>query len=393
MNSVFDLEEVLANARQATGLDDFGELPFQEPLEKLLQFAREDLQFSDNGFLAFQSNLQRWLSNRLRYVDDLKKHPEILEEDVSDPIIVIGMPRSGTTKMQRLLSAVPGTLGLPLWMTLNPAPFPGEEPGNPEQRIQYARAIQAAQAENNPDFLASHERTADEAEEDSDLLLFSLDYLMLYIIHPSGRYLDWLRNRPRLPAYEFQKKLLQYLQWQQGGRRERRWILKNPGHIGQMDALTEVYPNATLLHLHRDLRQVLPSYCRLIQSIYRELFDSVDPLQIGRQTLAHWGPEFRRQQEQREAFAHRLNIVDMPYQAAVADSVAVAERVFEVAGMPLNQRARAAIHIWEQNNIQHKHGKPVYSMEQYGLNERGILDAFGTFDDDLAVNMSQKTAG
>ncbi|MCY4427215.1 MAG: sulfotransferase, partial [Halieaceae bacterium] len=116
MASAFDIDHVLANARQAAGLDDFGELPFLEPLEKLLQFAGEDLEFSDNGLLAFQSNLQRWLSNRLRYVNDVKKHPDILEEDVSDPIIVIGMPRSGTTNMQRVLSAAPDSLGLPLWM-------------------------------------------------------------------------------------------------------------------------------------------------------------------------------------------------------------------------------------------------------------------------------------
>jgi len=391
MSSIFDPEYVLASARQATGLDDFGELPFLEPLEKLLQFAEEDLKFSDNGLVAFQGNLLRWLSNRLRYVHDVKKHPALLEEDVSDPIIVIGMPRSGTTKMQRVLSAVPETLALPLWMTQNPAPLPDEQPGNPGPRIEYARAIQAAQAKNNPDFLASHERTADQAEEDSDLLLFSLDYLMLYIIHPSERYLDWLRSRARLPAYEFQKRLLQYLQWQQGGRRGRRWVLKNPGHIGQMDALSEVYPNATMLHLHRDLRQVLPSYCRLIQSIYQELFDAVDPLQIGRQTLAYWGPEFRRQQMQTEALADRLNVIDMPYQRAVADSLAVAERVFEAAGMPLNEQGRAAIHTWEQNNIQHKYGKPDYSMGQYGLREQDILDAFGTFDDDLRVNTSQES--
>ena len=71
--------------------------------------------------------------------------------------------------------------------------------------------------------------------------------------------------------------------------RGRRWILKNPGHIGQLDALSTVYPKATILHLHRDLRAVLPSYCRLIRAIYRDLFDEFDPRRIGRQTLAYWG--------------------------------------------------------------------------------------------------------
>ncbi|MEM8497166.1 MAG: sulfotransferase [Pseudomonadota bacterium] len=387
MRFAFDLDHVLANAQQAAGLDDFGDLPFVEALEELLRCAKEDLEFSNNGRLAFESNLQRWLVNRLRYVNDVKINPAILNEDVSDPIVVIGMPRSGTTKMQRLLSSLPGTISLPLWMTQNPAPFPGEEPGKPVQRIEYARAIQSAQAEHNPDFLASHERKADEAEEDSDLLLFAFDYLMMYIIHPSERFLTWLRSRPRLPAYEFQKRLLQYLQWQQGGKRGRRWILKNPGHIGQMDALTQVYPKATLVHLHRDLREVLPSYCRLIQSIYQELFVSVDPRRIGRETLAYWGPEFRRQRQQRQTFAEQLNILDVSYQAAVGDSLAVVERLFEAACMPLDEQVMVAIRNWEEGNKQHKHGRPSYSMAQYGLDQQDIMDVFGTFDDGFADNL------
>ena len=381
MSAVLDCKTVMNAARQAAGLDDFGELPFEEALSTLLDYAQSDLQFSAAGQVAFEANIRRWLVNRLRYVDAVKRHPEILDEDLSDPIIVLGMPRCGTTKMQRLLSSAPGTLALPLWMALNPAPFPGEIPGQPEERIAFARAIQAAQQENNPDFLASHERTAEEAEEDSELLLFAIDYLMVYIIHPSDRLLDWLRARPSLPAYQFQHRLLQFLQWQQGGKQGRRWILKNPGHIGQMDALSTVYPNATLVHLHRDLRQVLPSYCRLIQSIYQELFEAVDPELIGRQTLAHWGPEFCRQAQQRAALADQLNIIDVPYRAVLDDALAVAAQAFERAGVAFTADIEQAMRAWQQSNAQHKHGSPEYSMAQYALTDDDILAAFGTFDD------------
>ncbi len=380
METAYDLDGVLAAARYEAGLEDFGDIAFAEALAKLLECARRDLQYSDAGFTAFQANIRRWLVNRLRYVDGVKRNPEVLEEDVSDPVIVLGMPRCGTSKMQRLLSAAPGTIALPLWMTQNPAPFPDEEPGNPVGRIAFARAIQEAQQLNNPEFLASHERTAEQAEEDSDLLLFAIDTLMIFIVHPSDALLDWLRGRPRLPAYDMQRRLLQYLQWQQGGRQGRRWILKNPGHIGQLDAVSTVYPNATILHLHRDLRAVLPSYCQLIRAIYRDLFDDYDPLRIGRQTLAYWGPEFRRHREQRQALQDRLNIVDAPYRAVLDDAVGVAAGVFERAGMAMTGEMEKALKQWQVENVQHKHGKPSYSMEEFGLEEEAILEAFGTFD-------------
>ena len=377
----YDLDCVLGAAREEAGLEDFGDTGFTQALAKVLECARRDLRFSEAGFTAFQANIRRWLVNRLRYVDEVKANPAILEEDVSDPIIVLGMPRSGTTKMQRLLSAAPGTIALPLWMTQNPAPFPDEEPGNPTGRIAYARAIQEAQRANNPQFLVSHERTAEQAEEDSDLLLFAIDYLMMFIIHPSDALLDWLRKRPRMPAYQLQHKLLQYLQWQQGGRQGRRWILKNPGHIGQLDALSTVYPKATILHLHRDLRTVLPSYCQLIRAIYLDLFDEYDPHRIGRQTLAYWGPEFRRHRVQREALRGRLNIIDAPYGTVLEDAVGVAGTVFERAGMAMTPPMERALEQWQAENAQQKHGKPAYSMEEFGLDDSAIQAAFGTFDD------------
>ena len=381
MEAAYDLDSVLAAAREEAGLEDYGDPGFTEALARLLDCARRDLRFSDTGFMAFQANIRRWLVNRLRYVDGVKANPAILAEDVSDPIVVLGMPRSGTTKMQRLLSAAPGTIALPLWMTQNPAPFPDEEPGNPAGRIAFARAIQEMQRRNNPEFLASHERTAEEAEEDSDLLLVAIDYLMNFIIHPSDALLEWLRARPRLPAYELQHKLLQYLQWQQGGRQGRRWILKNPGHIGQLDALSTVYPKATILHLHRDLRAVLPSYCQLIRAIYRDLFDEFDPRRIGRQTLAYWGPEFRRHRLQRQSLRDRLNIVDAPYRAVLEDAVGLAGQVFAGAGMNMTWPMEKALEEWQAENVQHKHGKPSYSMEEFGLDDDAILAAFGTFDD------------
>ncbi len=378
--AAFDFDHVVKSARQNAGLDDFGPDPFEEPLRMLLKCAASEVRFKPAGLMNFEMSVQRWLVNRLRYVDATKRDPEILDEDVSDPIIILGMPRTGTTKLQRMMSANPTAISLPLWKVQNPAPFPDEVPGSPEGRIAFARAIQEAQLENNPEFLASHERAAEEAEEDSDLLLFALDYLMMYIITPSPTLLTWLRGRSSLNAYSFQAKLLQFLQWQEGGKKGRRWILKNPGHIGNLDSIAAVYPNATMVHLHRNLLDVVPSYCRLIESIHQELFEDVDPLWIGQDTLNYWGPEFKRQAAQRQSLADGVKLMDASYDSVVSDPLSIVEEAYELAGTPLPDDSKNAMIAWNEQNTQHKHGKPDYSMERYGLTEAAIEEAFGTLD-------------
>jgi len=208
----FNLDSVLDSARTEAGLDDFGDEGFVEALAKMLETVAAEVRFKPAGLLNFKAMNQRLLVNRLRYQRDVTRHPEILEEDVSDPIMILGMPRTGTTKLQRMMSADPNAIPLLLWMAQNPAPFPGELPGAPEGRIAFARAIQEAQAEQNPDFLASHERTAEDADEDSDLLLGAFDYVMLYIIDPAPSFLAWVQERSRLPAYRYQMQLRQHLQ-------------------------------------------------------------------------------------------------------------------------------------------------------------------------------------
>src|SRR5690606_6163617 len=93
------------------------------------------------GFTQLDTMAHRLLVNRLRFAEDLAHHPEILDEDVSDPIVVIGFPRSGTTVLQRMMSADPAMQSLKLWRLLNPAPFPGEAPGEPGGRLAFAEQV------------------------------------------------------------------------------------------------------------------------------------------------------------------------------------------------------------------------------------------------------------
>jgi hypothetical protein len=371
----YSLETALEGARCEARLSDFGDHGFTEPLARLIDASLRELRFTDAGLLNFKATIQRFLVNRLRLRRDLLAHPEIRDEDVSDPIIALGMPRTGTTKLQRLLSADPGNQKLALWRLLNPAPFPEDPPGTHAGRLAFARVVEQA-TRANPDFTMSHETAADEADEDSFLLLFSFEYSMLHNIFPAVSYLEWVRTRSPLPAHEFERTLLRYLQWQDGGRRGRRWILKNPGHVGHLKALHTVFPKATFVHSHRDMTEVLPSYCHLIESIYRPLYANINPREVGRQALLYWRPEIERYERERAELGAEIEILDVPYQGITTDPHPIVREIYRRAGLPLTSEAVAAMREWSDRNQQHKHGKANYSLERYGLTRATILEAF-----------------
>lgn len=371
------IDRAMYEARRETGLSDFGDDPFAEALAKLCECVANELDFTDVGALSFQSTIVRFLVNRLRFQKDLRDHPEILEEDVSDPLVVLGMPRTGTTKLQRLLSADPHNQRLELWRLLNPAPFPGELPGKPEGRLAFAKIVEDA-TKANSDFLASHETAAREADEDSYLLLNAFDYDMLHNIFTADSFLMWARSRSAMPAHTYERKLLQYLQWQDGGRKGRRWVMKNPGAVGHLRAMRETFPKATFIYSHRNLIEVLPSYCRLMESIYQPLYKKVNPHEVGRQSLLFWGESMRRFAKDRTDLSGELNLMEVHYLDLVKNPFPVIKEFYARAGLGYTKDGEASIKAWSDANQQHKFGKAQYSLERYGLTEQMIRDEFGS---------------
>ncbi len=371
----FTLERALLAAKEESGLKDFGDTGFLEPLEVLIDCVNRDLSFTAAGEINFRGSVQRLLANRLRVQRDLSAHPEILSEDVSDPIMILGMPRTGTTKLQRLLSADPQFQGLPLWQLLNPAPFAEEVPGDPVQRIAFAKMVEDA-TRANADFTTSHETAALEVDEDSYLLLMTFEYPLLYSLYPSSSYLSWVRDRDRLPPHQYEMRLLQYLQWQNEGRQGRRWVLKNPGAVGCLSALKETFPGITFVHSHRDMQEVMPSYCRLMEAALNPLLEVVDPIQHGRNSLDFWSHEMARYSRDRTELADKLNIIDVPYLDLVKNPMALVKDIYTHCALTFSDAALESMRKWEQANQQHKHGKARYSLKQYGLNAEQIDAAF-----------------
>jgi hypothetical protein len=360
----------------ATGATEFRDTSFLPNLAKVLEIpVRLDL--SLRGLQGMHANSLRFLINRLRYERDLERHPEILDEDVSDPIVVLGLPRSGTTKLQRFLSADPHVRATSAWMMFNPAPFPDETPGDPSPRIYWAERMMTVVSNTEESYQKMHEFKALEPDESSFVPLGNFDYVMQYITAPDKIFLDWARSVNRVLPLTYLKRMLQYLQWQSGGRRGRPWVLKNPGHTGEVAEMAALFPNATFVISQRDLANTMGSSMRMMGEILANSFDTPNPRKYANETVEYWSYELNRYQQQRQALGSTIRIVEVPYRICVEDPLSVAKELYARHNFPLTAEGETAMRQWERDNPRHKLGSYGYSLEDYGWSQERVEAAFG----------------
>lgn len=372
------VDQLMAMARTTAGLDDFGDLSFKIGLGHFVNGLNTEAKLSPLGQeLAFGA-VVNMLVNRLRYVRDVRLYPEILREKISKPIVILGLPRTGTTKLQRVLSVCPQAQSMTYWRMLNPAPFPGEQPGHPQARIEAAEGLVAMLAAQFPGFMARHPTHARQADEEVLLMQGSFQCVVAWMFARAPSFYDYTMKVDPRPLYRFLHEQMQYLQWQDGGARGRSWILKSPLHTGAIDTLLQTFPDAVLVHCHRDVRKVVPSIAGLIEEMRRIYSDSVDPKVIGPEMLEYFGSSMDRYLQLREALpADR--ILDIQYEEVLADVVAVCQRIFDRAGLALTDEAVAIIKKHESDLPQHQFGTYSYSSEQYGTTDTLIAERFAAY--------------
>ena len=375
----FSVETFLSAAQKETGLADFGGDEFLEPFTVLVEALNKEARLSDMGKVAFQADTQRLLVNRLRFAEDLRQHPEILHEDVSDPIVILGLARTGTTKLLRLISADPDLQKMYFWRLLNPAPLPDSERAKEDPRIEVARQAAAVAQKLFPRFNAAHPVIAEDVDEELHLTSFSFENIVLFLMNPAPDCYEWIKHRKLDYCYSYLCKLVKYLQWQDGGKQNRPWILKSPLHIGNLASLVEVFPKATLVHCHRDLAEVIPSFCNLFEAGWQCRTDNTDSEQIGELVLDIWGTEMDKYLAQREELREKLNVLDVSYRQIQSEPMEVVSDVYGRAGLALDDSNLQPMQQWLENNPQNRHGKNTYSLEQYGLSKEKINARFALY--------------
>lgn len=377
-------DALISSARTSAGLTDFGDARFLEPMARFLDALAEEANLNADGVAAWKLTIETALVNRLRMQRDLAEHPEILDEDVSSPVVILGLPRTGTTKLQRMMSAAPGVQALTTWRLMNVAPFPGTDPRNADPaetdpRIFVAQAYEHMLRAMAPDLAAGHSVEALQPEEETFLMESGFEVVILGIRVPVPNFMDWLWTRTPQATYDQLRRQLQYLSWQDGGGRGRPWIMKTPLHLPNLELLVDTFPGATLVHCHRDPAACIPSMARLSEAYRGTQSDVVDCAEIGRTQLEVWAEAMRRYMAQRDRLADRVDVLDVPYSAIVDDAPGVIGETFRRAGIPVTPEAEEAMAAYASDNPQHRFGRFEYSLERFGLTEADIAREFGAY--------------
>src|SRR6478752_3777719 len=234
-------------ARAETGLDDFGPRDYEERLDVLLAAMRDIRGLDGPGVLNLHSQLLQMLRNRLLLTDHLTRHPEVAEIEVVPPVVIAGLPRTGTTHLHNLLAAGPTFRTLPYWESMEPLPMPGEVGADARR----ARADLAVDFMNTamPYFPLMHEMTTDHVHEEIQLLANDFSTMFFETIAEVPAFRDYYLAHDQTPHYRYLRTQLQVLQHVRGGRR---WLLKSPQHLEQLPVLEAVFPGLTVVVTHRD---------------------------------------------------------------------------------------------------------------------------------------------
>lgn len=386
-----EADALLNAATEQTGLDDFGDPWFLEPLQVLCLALQGEAGLSPSGVVSSWSQLVQHLKNRLLIEDLLKRHPEIRSLHIDRPIIIAGLPRTGTTHLHNLMAADPALRSLPYWESLEPVLAPAEQPGPGEPDPRLARTTQglAILEAAMPHFKRMHEMTVEHVHEEIQLLAIAGSTMLFETMAPMPSWRDWYRATDQTPAYAYLKTVLQVLQWSRGGTR---WVLKSPQHLEQFGPLMTTFPDATVAVTHRDPVSVTASMTTMIAYTSRLALAKVDPIAIG----SYWAP--RVEDLLRACVADRdllpgAQSIDVRFSEFMADDVAMVERIYGLAGQPMTSEARTAMESFMAEHPRGRHGRVVYDLADFGLDPIECRAALCFYRDRFGVETEAPGAG
>jgi len=385
-----DIEEMCAVARRQTGLHDFGDPWFLEPLEVLVEALKEEASLNAIGRFAATGQFLKVMRERLWAQHWCDSEREILAEPLQPPVIVVGPMRSGTTRLHRLLAADERFEHLRFFETVCPVPPPDFRPRGRDPRPRQAGRLLTAVHRLNPRTAVIHPTAPFEPEEELGLLVASawgMKHETQWRVPSYGR---WSENKDATPAYRHVARLLQLVLWARGGTSGKPWVLKTPQHMLDLPALLRVFPGARLIFIHRDPGQVVGSSCSLVWNQMTIHSDKVDPAWIGQHWLRKTKLQIERMQIARSRIDPRQRI-DVLYKDMDADWVAVMQRVYDFLDMDIEPALPRMKQYLEKARSQHRWQHHRYHLSSFGLDPATVRSHFEDYM--LAFDLLSREAG
>jgi|TARA_R100001509_G_scaffold139136_1_gene93512 hypothetical protein len=376
-------DSIMAEAEAKTGLQDWGAMDFLERLQLLCDEWDSDDGLTNIGRLSLRAKLLQHATSRLLIHDTFKRHPEIHAIQIKEPIIVVGLPRSGTTHLLNLMAADPRLRALPLWESYEPVPLPSEAGSTAAVDPRYQRCEEAWQNMQlmTPHIAAMHPMNPDHIHEELELMgpnFASYNYEWLSL---SPRWRDHYYQEDQTPHYEYMRDVLKLLTWQQRDTaRPTRWVLKCPQHLEQLPVLRKVFPDATVAVTHRDPVDVIQSSVTMQaygQRMSRKTVMTTELLDYWSDRVEHL---LRACVRDRAAYPPAQSI-DVPFRQLIRDDVGMVERIYQKAGLAMTDTARTALSTFATEH-QSDYGRVRYDLKgQFGISPDELRERFDFYFD------------
>ncbi len=369
-------EELHEAARKATGLDDFGDPEYLEGLRVLLTALDGEARLNPIGEQVVRGTIAEALAGRLFSERGWALHPGCARVPVERPLVVIGLPRSGTTALHHLLAQDPGLQGLERWLSGTPKPRPPREDWGADPEFRACDARMKLLYERSPEMKAIHFMAADRVDECWYLLAQSFAHGSWEANCRVPSYSRWYAARDARPDYRRHRRNLQLI-----GHREpeRRWLLKDSTHLHHLDAFLDTYPDALVVQTHRDPVAALASVCSLCWAARRPLAAEPDAAAFGRETLALWSRAIARTLRVREG-RDPHQFFDLPFERFGADPLGSIRQIYDHFGLALGEEAADRMRRFREQNPPGKHGAHDYALADWGLRAEEVSDRFRSYE-------------
>jgi hypothetical protein len=384
----------MSAASERTGLEHWGEEEFIPALSLLVESNLATGRLTPTGHLVLRSAMVRHLRNRLYVQAYLDRRPDAADTPLEAPLVITGLPRTGTTLLHNLLAQDPRHRFLPLWQALHPVPSEaGQGPDEATLRAQAEVWLERFYTAI-PGFRAIHPLTPSGPEECDALLQNAFASQHFDDMFDADAYSHWFYESDLDREYAYYGLQLRILT--PGPEAAKRWVLKSPGHVGQLDALRRSLPGVRVVHCHRNPVSSVASFASLILTVRRPNSEPLSPERIGEQALWRSTTAITRALRARGdagggggggggagagAGATEEDCFDLAFADLVAEPIAAVARIYEWLGARLEPGAATAMRRWLAENPADRHGRHDYDLAFFGLTPERVTTGFGAYLD------------
>jgi hypothetical protein len=357
---------------------ELGPGQFVEGLDRFVDSLNRDARLNDVGRFIAEERILLHVNNRLQYVGDRQRYPEIAQVDVVKPVFIVGLPRTGTTILHDILNQDPANRAPLTWELMFPSPPPEASVGDDDPRVAACQATIPTGDVQSTMFKAMHPMGATLSQE---CVVMMGETMCTPLFHNQLRvptYQDWVDTDADWSAvYEFHRMQLQHLWWHKPADR---WMLKTGAHMWGLAQLLETYPDARIVFTHRDPVKSLTSYASLTALVRSRGSDEVDPFEIATDWSARLKTMLERTMTARSARDHPDAVFyDMYFSKFVAGQFDEIEKIYDALDLPMSAYGADAMRRYIADHPKGKDGIHRYRPEEYGVDPAMVRKEFSPY--------------